>query len=164
MNRQRFAKRVREDAQTWRDRVIGKRITTGDPHIAAYPAWKCTDPLVWEPRIYLCQPIGKGLDKDLRYEAQPDSRLLQMPAEIRNRILELALASQTIPSLPALDPIPRMDPLWTCTSAVIFTCKQLYDEGRALAVAENTFKYEEFPKKTRFCATSREEYNYIWDL
>lgn len=165
MNRQRYEKRVREDAQTWRDRVIGKRIVTADADIAAFDAWRL-DPSsnMWEPRVYFCKPVGEGFDKGLAYEPQKESPLLRLPAEIRNHILELVLPPEMTSQQSEADGIEHGDAVWMNTSAIIFTCKQLYAEGRPLAVSHHTFPYEGFPRKARLCATGDSGLGYIWDL
>ncbi|KAJ4289586.1 hypothetical protein N0V90_010915 [Kalmusia sp. IMI 367209] len=164
IKRSRFEKRVREDAQTWKDRLIGKRIVTSDPHIAAHEGWKSTDYLThWEPRVYFSRPSGEGLDQHLRYDAQPHSALLRLPAELRLRILEFVLPPEMILQKTDVDGMELGDAEWLNTSAIIFTCKQLYIEGRALALEKHTFSYERFSRKTRFCAGGTNE-GYIWDL
>lgn len=165
MNRQRYEKRVREDAQTWRDRLIGKRIVTSDPDIAAYDGWKSDDYLAsWEPRAYYCHPNGNGFDKHIKYENQDSSPFLRLPAEIRNIILEMVLPPEMLSQKTDVDGMEQGDAVWMNTSAIIFTCKQLYVEGRTLAVEKHTFPYEKFAKKTRFCAAGNDERGYNWDL
>jgi len=160
-NRQRYQSRVREDAQTWRDRIIGKRIVTSDPDVASYLCWKEPDANTWEPRVYFCARIGEGFDKDIAYSTQAASPLLSLPAEIRIHILEYVLTPQIL--TPGTDTFYQQNITWMNTSAVIFCCKQLYAEGRALAVKLHTYEYERFPKRTRLCALPRDG-DYVWDL
>lgn len=155
----------REDLQTLKDRLIGKRIVTAEPHIAEYKGWKQpTVDIHWEPRVYLCISAGEGIDGRLQYETQPTSPLLRLPAEIRVHILEYVVPPQRVPPQ-ATDAaaIDQGDAPWMNTSAIIFCCKQLYVEARKLALESHAFEYEKFPRKTRFCNAQREESSYIWD-
>ncbi|KAF2471205.1 uncharacterized protein BDR25DRAFT_367949 [Lindgomyces ingoldianus] len=157
----------REDVQTWRDRLIGKRIVSSDPLIAEHEFWHTKDSRAWEPRIYHSTPAGEGFEKNISFDVQPDSPLLTLPAEIRNRIMEFVLPPHILE--PDIDAFGKYQPegaeaTWMNTSAIIFTCKQMYAEGRRLAVEKNTFAYEKFVRKTRLCATRKIEIKYIWDL
>lgn len=147
----------REDLQTLKDRLIGKRIVTADAHIARY---KPTEDIAWEPRVYLSIPPGKGLDSHLQFETQPASFLLSLPAEVRNHIMGYVVPPQQVACSPGTD---RGNVSWINTSAVIFCCKQLYAETRRLCLEKHTFEYEKFPRKTRLCGAQKEERNYIWD-
>ncbi|KAF2180310.1 hypothetical protein K469DRAFT_292118 [Zopfia rhizophila CBS 207.26] len=155
----------REDAQTWRDRLIDKRIVTSSLEIASWKSCDFSyDPVVWEPKIYFCKPLREGFEKNMNYDIQPNSPLLRLPAEIRNHILEYVLPPHKIEEVKVPDGTGLDgEATWMNTSAIIFCCKQLYKEGRALAVAKHTFRYEDFPRKTRLCGIRIEEFNYIWD-
>jgi hypothetical protein len=157
-------KRAREDVQIWRARLFGKRIVTSDRDIAAFDSWKTShDWTSWEPRVYFSQPVGEGFEKGLRYETQPASTLLQLPAEIRCHILDLALQPEMISQKSDVGGMEQGDAVWMNTSAIIFACKQLYAEGRALAVDKHTFPYNALPKKTRLCATGSDDCWYAFD-
>ncbi|KAF2640835.1 hypothetical protein P280DRAFT_469532 [Massarina eburnea CBS 473.64] len=154
----------REDAQTWRDRLTGKRIVTSVPEIAAYEGWKTKDWTIWEPRIYFCKPISENLGKAIKFEVQEESRLLRLPAELRIRILEYVVPPEMISQKIESTSRRQGDARWKNTSAVIFTCRQLYSEGHTLAVESHTFPYEKFPKKTRLCAQGDWDREYHWDM
>jgi hypothetical protein len=154
----------REDAAIWRDRIIGKRTISSDPDIAAHDGWVTTEWSLWEPRVYFCKPIGQGADKDMKFEIQGQSRLLQFPAELRNRILELVLPPEILSQDTNTEGMTRGDAVWKNTSAVIFTCKQLYFEGRKLAMETHTFSYDQFPRKTLLCAKRDNDRHYSWDM
>jgi hypothetical protein len=158
-------KRVREDVHVWRARLFGKRIVTRHREIvSAFDSWKTSDNwAVWEPRVYFSQPVGEGVENGLKYDPQPQSTLLQLPAEVRSNILDLVLAPEMISQKTDVGGMEQDDAEWMNTTAVIFACKQLYAEGRALAVDKHTFPYEKFPKKTRLCATGRDDCWYAFD-
>ncbi|KAF2688419.1 hypothetical protein K458DRAFT_384604 [Lentithecium fluviatile CBS 122367] len=158
-------KRAREDVQIWRARLFGRRIVTPDREIAAFDSWKNNDNdwVDWEPRVYFSRPVGDGLEKSLKYKTQANSMLLQLPAEIRTQILDLVLAPEMISQKTNVGGMEQGDAVWMNTSAIIFTCKQLYAEGRALAVDKHTFPYEKFPKKTKLCATGGDDCWYNFD-
>ncbi|KAF2878462.1 hypothetical protein BDV95DRAFT_634516 [Massariosphaeria phaeospora] len=163
MNRQRYDERVRCDAETWRARLIGKRIVTSDPHIAAHVGWKTSNMAEWEPRVYVCQPARDGFEKDVRYVMQPCSPLLKLPAEIRAQILGYIVPPQELCVGLRTEEKEQGDKVWMNTSAVVFCCKQLYAEGRALAVQHHTFDFGAFPKWIRLGAVRRDD-DYVWDL
>jgi hypothetical protein len=154
----------REDVVVWRDRLIGKRLVTSHPGWAAHEAWKSANVAEWEPRMYLCKPIREGFEQTLKYDVQTASRFLMLPAELRNRILEFVLPPQQILNDAENDRIDPRDAPWMNTSAIIFCCKQLYAEGRTLAMEQHTFQLEKFPRKTRFCAPERENEHYNWKV
>ncbi|ORY07142.1 hypothetical protein BCR34DRAFT_28335 [Clohesyomyces aquaticus] len=160
MQRLDFSKR--EDVQVWKERLSGKRVTTSDPQIAAHDLWKDPKDLEWVPRIFFAKPIGEGFDQHITFDAQPRSILLSLPPELRNRILEFAL-TMDVPQADQLDNF-KGEVRWENLSAVIFTCKQLYAEGRAMAVRRHTIDSKIFPKKTRFCGEGRPEDNYVWNM
>jgi hypothetical protein len=154
----------REDPQTWRDRLINKRIITSNPEVATHDSWKIPDPSRWEPRIYFCEPSLEGLDKNLAYKRQTHSRLLMLPAEIRNYILSFVLPPEEAAFEKTGEGPPQTSTVWINTSAIIFCCKQLYAEGRPLALQQHTFDWSCFPKKTRLCGARRDTEYWIFDL
>ncbi|KAF2710763.1 hypothetical protein K504DRAFT_500705 [Pleomassaria siparia CBS 279.74] len=160
-DRRRFETRVREDAQTWRDRLLGRRLVTPDLSVSSYPRWK-NDVYIWEPRVYFCAPPSEGLDAKLTYKTQPASPLLRLPAELRLQILECVVPVQM--AWTGMNKLYQKDATWMNTSDVMFCCKQLYAETRAMAVRLHTFEFELLPRRTRLCGMSREECIYIYDL
>lgn len=154
----------REDVQTWKDRLLGKRIVSSDRRIVEHEGWTSTGSAEWEPRVYYSSPVGQGSEKGLIYSAQPNSPLLRLPAEIRNHILEYVLPPQmtreTRDAGQAETAEDIEDASWVNTSAIIFCCKQLFIEGRAMAVNLHTFDWECFPRKTRFCAKPQAKYDW----
>lgn len=152
----------REDVQTWKNRLVGKRLVSSRQDIANHQGWKAEVSEGWEPRVYFSIPLHQGFDKHVQYALQPDSPLLKLPAEIRIHILEHVLP----PDKTREDAIvPAWSEAgWTNTSAVIFTCKQLYAEGRALALETHTYDFAKLPRKTRLGAIERSEDRYEWDL
>lgn len=151
----------REDPQTWKDRLLGKRIVSPDRRIVDHDGWTATGSAGWEPRVYYSLPVGQGAERGLTYHAQPASPLLRLPAEIRNHILEYVLPPQmTREAGDAETSEDADDASWINTSAVIFCCKQLFVEGRAMAISLHTFDWEGFPKKTRFCAKPQAKYDW----
>jgi hypothetical protein len=154
----------REDAQTWKDRLIGKRIVCADRHVADHEGWKSTDPQDFEPRVFYSAPLNTtaaGISR--QYNIQTASPLLKLPAEIRNRILELVLpphmTSQAHTEGPSFG-----DATWMNTSAIIFCCRQLYVEGRGMAVDLHTFEWEQLPKQTRLCAAGKAKSAYDYKV
>ena len=144
--------RNREDVEVWRSRLVGRRIVTRTPGIH-----ECNDaggyhnPTQWMPRIYWCQPAEESLDRTLRYDLQPQSPLLMLPAEIRLRIWGMVVPPQKLEELgetPIMsgDPPPPQEE-WINTSAIMFCCKQLYVEIREAAVLEHTTWIEDFPRR-----------------
>lgn len=156
----------RESTQTWRDRLIGKRIVSSDRHISEHEGWKSEDMKnVWEPRVYFCTPIGEGFEKDLKYTVQDECRLLKkLPTELRLQILAYVLPPHVVSHETQAEGKELEDSVGMNTSAVIFSCKQLYAEGRALAMDLHTFEWNKFPKKTRLCATIKDRYSYDWEV
>lgn len=152
----------REDAPTWRDRLIGKRLVTSSRHVALHDGWKSRDKTTWEPRIYFSAPLGEGKEKDMQWNVQKGSPLLMLPAEIRRLILEEVLPPQMLEMVTKVG-WKYGDAKWMNTSAVVFCCRQLFVEGRGLAVASHTFAWESLPKKTRLCSAKREKQEYEWD-
>ncbi|KAM3419558.1 hypothetical protein BST61_g2898 [Cercospora zeina] len=81
------------------------------------------------------------------YEAQPDCRLLQLPAELRSTIYELVLTSvsgcMTIDfSTPALEtPGSKLLSNITESSSLTRTCKQVRQETRGMLQALNTLRF-----------------------
>lgn len=150
----------REDAQSWRYQLIGKRIVSSDRHVTSYDRWKSSDAATpWEPRIYFCCSQGEGFEQTLVYNAQVGSPLLRLPGEIRNLILKEVVPPQTVAEQ-ADSENTGGNVNWLNTSAIIFCCKQLYAEGRALAVEKHTFEWKKFPKKTRLCAAGKDRFKY----
>jgi hypothetical protein len=139
---------------------------TPDSNIASvFDSWKSSDIdwAAWEPRVYISRPIGEGFEKGLKYELQTQSALLRLPAEVRSSILDLVLEPEMISQKTDVGGMEQGDAEWMNSTAVIFTCKQLYAEGRALAVEKHTFPYARFPKKTRLCATGTDDCFYSFD-
>ncbi|KAF2119116.1 hypothetical protein BDV96DRAFT_370989 [Lophiotrema nucula] len=153
----------RESADVLKHRLIGKRIVSADRHITDYPSWKQPPSSVWEPRVYFCSPLGEGFDEKIRYESQPASRLLRLPAEIRNHILEYAVQPQKVSQEAGCGGQHQQEGSQLDSWTVLFCCKQLYHEARKLAVEHNTVDYETLPRKTRLCCEGNEEGNYVWD-
>ncbi|KAH7117914.1 hypothetical protein B0J11DRAFT_95321 [Dendryphion nanum] len=155
----------REDAQTWKDRLIGKRIVSSDIHISGHDGWKTPDLAKWEPRVYYSAPVrGRSGEEERGFELQPNSPFLRLPAEIRNNILEFVLPPQILSQETEVESTEEGDVIWMNTSAFIFCCKQLYAEGRQLALERHTFEFEKFPRKVRLCSANKEEFPYIWNL
>jgi hypothetical protein len=153
----------REDAQTWRDKLIGKRIVTSSRHVADHDSWKSKDASTWEPRVYYSAPLGEGLERTFEYSAQPASPLLRLPAEIRNLIMQAVLPPHVISRKTKGGRRSYGDATWLNTSAIIFCCKQLYVEGRGLALELHTFDWNRFPRNTRLCAAGRKKFEYDWN-
>ncbi|KAF2003020.1 hypothetical protein P154DRAFT_108980 [Amniculicola lignicola CBS 123094] len=137
------SQREREDAQVWRDRLIGKRLVTSDPDVLESLATQRAKHPKRYPKVYSYELPGEGFDKHLEFNVQLGSRLLQLPAEIKNRILEFALSPP-----PQLHDTYSSIIEWGQRGAVILACKQLYAEGRTMALELNTFPYESLQAKT----------------
>ncbi|KAF2016643.1 hypothetical protein BU24DRAFT_207278 [Aaosphaeria arxii CBS 175.79] len=154
----------REDVQTWRDRLLGKRLVTSDFEISEHTRTLLSS---WMPRVYFNKPLREGVDGDMQSDVQPDSRLLRLPAEIRNHVLEYVLAARPL-EIDGCEgdgigggvgrEIGTRD-----GCAVIFCCKQLYIEGRALALEQHTYSFEKLPKKRSFAYEMSSEDRYFWD-
>lgn len=112
--------------------------------------------------MYYNAPAEAASGIAFTYSTQSASPLLRLPAEIRNHILEITLPPQVDLQTDEPRESNTGDVDWINTSAVIFTCKQLYVEGRALAIQLHTFEWEKLPKQTRLCAPGRhkEAYDY----
>jgi hypothetical protein len=150
----------REDAQTWRDRLLGKRIVSSERMVVEHEGWRETESADWEPRVYYSAPVDEGSGRGFTYRAQPESALLRLPAEIRNHILELVLPPQEREEGERGETEPIE---WMNTSAIIFCCKQLFTEGRTMALNLHTIDWKEFPKRTRFCAPDKAKSEYDWN-
>lgn len=163
--RSRFPRR--EDAQTWKDRLIGKRLVSSDTHISSHDGWKTTDLTKWEPRVYYSAPVRSQLGKkegERGFELQLQSPFLRLPAEIRNHILEYVLPPQKISQESEGESSEEGGAVWMNTSAFIFCCKQLYIEGRLMALRRHTYEFEMLPRKVRLGTATKEEHPYIWNL
>lgn len=158
-------KRRREDVHVWRARLFGKRIVTHHHNVvSAFDSWKTNrDWASWEPRVYFSQPVGEGFENGLRYTPQTQAALLQLPAEVRSAILDLVLVPEMTSQKTHVGGMEQGDAEWMNTTAIIFTCRQLYAEGRAMAIDKHTFPYDDFPKKTRLCAQQQDDCWYSFD-
>ncbi|KAF2263685.1 hypothetical protein CC78DRAFT_268148 [Lojkania enalia] len=144
---------TREDVQTWRARLVGKRIVTSDRSIIS--ECEATADSMWAPRIYYNEKSREGSDGELRYEGQPRSRLLSLPAEIRNCVLSYVVQPKTESHGTEMDGSEKGDATWMNTTAIMFCCKQMYAEARPMAIQRHTFEVEGLPRKTRFRSTER---------
>lgn len=143
----------REDLQTWRDRLLGKRLVCSDRHVCEHAGWKTPDPARWEPRVYYCEMANPNHDVAFTYAPQPQSRLLSLPGEIRNQIIGYVLTVDVVRDGHTGRNGGDEERLeWARVAAVVFGCKQLYAEGRDVAVKACTFRWEDLPKRTKLCA------------
>lgn len=152
----------REDLQTWKGRLIGKRIVVSNRQVAEWDGWKDTNMNTWEPRIYYCETGQKSSRTSFTWDAQPSSFLLSLPAEIRIHILQYVVPPHMI-SQQTEDTPHKGDAVWMNTSGVMFACKQLYTESCGLAIEQNTFDWGKLPKKTRLCAADAKNSYYDWE-
>jgi hypothetical protein len=123
----------------WMMKLYGKRLVTDDPELAATSKRKCAADRFWQSkenvRIFYC---GSAQPPPWSTSQAQHSRLLALPTEIRCQILEELLGEHE-----------RVADFgkFAVKIAILFTCKQLYAEGRPIAVAGQTFKSNEIPEE-----------------
>ena len=133
--------RVQLPISDWLNQLVGKRLITSNPSFNDYNGAR----VFHNSRETIVQIVpGPGLPKVL-------PPLLQLPAEIRLQILHLVLGD--------VQPDDWLSSHHGATPAsVIFACKQLYIEGKKIALEVCTFKYEDLPESHRmigqeYCVT-----------
>ncbi|GIZ43117.1 hypothetical protein CKM354_000635700 [Cercospora kikuchii] len=97
-------------------------------------------------RKVLSRPIRREVNVDT-YEAQPDCRFLQLPAELRTTIYELALTSESGSlTIDFSNPPPKLSGSKLLSdvikaSALTRTCKQIRQEARGMLQNLNTLRF-----------------------
>ena len=118
----------------WRERLIGKRLVTASPcFISDHGA-----------KVFHNEPIPSSLTLSTTKPFPDSSPLLLLPAELRFHIL-----ANVLKDLQPDDWLSAHHHVGATPASVIFTCKQLYIDGRQLALEACTFDYEELPVKRR---------------
>lgn len=131
--------------ERWEEKLVGKKMITEDraasgPYNTARPSKQV---IMARPRVFYSTARSDftASTSSLNPNSAPPNThrcpFLKLPTEVRAQILEQALT----PTRLAGDG----DRHWIHSTSVILTCKQLYTEGRAIALQKNTFKRTELP-------------------
>ena len=125
---------VEPPTEEWAKRLLGKKMTT---QVKMGSHTGCEIPNV-SGRFQARKLNGSTL-KDVPISDAHVSPLLDLPTEIRLRILEEALT----PTKLAGDLYSH----WIHSTSIVFTCKQLFVEARPIALEKNTFRRSELPER-----------------
>jgi hypothetical protein len=136
----------------WNSKLSGKRITTNDLEKARrdYAAASRTGRARIHPpkRIYFYTPSVLPPSFEFDHRMQQNSSFMKLPTELRLQILQEALTPGSYTE--HREQKTNNTPSWIRGSAIaiIFTCKQLYLEGRPIALRNYTVMDSELPNYT----------------
>ena len=131
--------------EQWEEKLVGRKMITKDraaagPYNTALPSDQV---IMARPRVFYSSALSdvtalsSSIDLTSAASNARGSPFLKLPTEIRAQILDDAL----MPIRLAGDD----DRHWIHSTSVILTCKQLFVEGRAIALQKNTFERTELP-------------------
>lgn len=125
---------VRLPEEDWKARLLGKRLVT------ASPSWEGQYGVI----VFHNEPTRSSLVPNIKESFSSSSPLLRLPAELRFHIL-----TKVFEKLHSNDWLSSHYHAGATPASVIFACKQLYLDGRQLALRACTFDYEDTPSKWR---------------